>query len=172
VLDDEGLEGYERQSFFQRRYGGWAGFFLGPPVRLVLGAVLLVGCILWAKQNELLPTRADAGLVERGISEPAEGKKSPTLTAVGTAAPTGEAPRRIARRPALFVRWLPRAITDWADGWHVGVAGAMLILSAFARQPRLGLFVVPAACIMIIAPALLGEARAPRLNRTARPRPL
>jgi membrane protein implicated in regulation of membrane protease activity len=148
VLDDEGLEGYEHLSYFQRRYGGWAGFFLGPPVRLALGAILLAACVLWVKQNDLLPTQVP------GVAHGSE-ETSSTATA---RAPQG---KRDAPPAPLHLRHVPNSITHWVNGWHVGIAGAMLIISALLSRPALGLWLIPAAAVMVFGAGALSGAREP-----------
>ncbi|MDQ3439793.1 MAG: serine/threonine protein kinase, partial [Planctomycetota bacterium] len=144
MLDDEGLEGFEHLSYFQRRYGGWAGLFLGPAVRFALGAVLLTGCILWVKQNKLFNTDAiataklEAASALDGMSGDRAGD-----SAVGAVDATKP------RKP-LELRAVPAGLTRFFDGWSPGVAGVILIFSALFNAPTLGLFIVPAALITFL----------------------
>jgi hypothetical protein len=154
VMDDEGLEGYERLNYFQRRWGGWSGFFLGSMVRLALGALLLTACVLWAKQNNLLPTREAAGLVHGRMSSGID-----ELTASGAAKPgeTTDVPKTDdpRQKQALRLSFAPKAITDWFNYWSVGIAGVVLIFSALFKAPKLGLFLIPAALMMVLGPTLM-----------------
>ena len=155
VLDDEGLEGFEHQSYFQRRYGGWAGFFLGPAVRLVLGAALLAGGVLWAKQNNLLPTREAATLVSGRVAQDIDPLSEGAIRKASqfpSASPTPATPRTTR---ALRVSFLSPALTHWVDGWYAAIAGVVLVLSAFSKAPKLGLFLVPAAVLMLFGPHFL-----------------
>jgi serine/threonine protein kinase len=146
VLDDEGLEGYKHQSWFMRRFGGWAGFFLGPPVRFILGALLIAGCMTWVRHNDLLPTERVTDTLKSAID-----------TAGGGAKPSDQAPVALERGAPEILRldFLPDWITRWFGGWQAGIAGAMLVLSAFVTAPKLGLFVVPAALVIVVGAVIL-----------------
>jgi hypothetical protein len=142
VLDDEGLEGYEHQSWFQRRFGGWAGFFLGPPVRFVLGAILIAGCMTWVKHNDLLPTERVTDTVNQALNTAAgQSQAQKTASAARIAEP-------------LALDYLPAWLTRWFGGWQAGIAGALLIISTFVTAPKLGLFVVPAALVTVFGAAI------------------
>jgi eukaryotic-like serine/threonine-protein kinase len=145
MLDDEALEGFEHLSYFQRRYGGWAGLFLGPAVRFSLGAVLLTGCILWVKQNKLFNTDAIAAANQDAAAalERMSGDDA-THTAAAIAA---ESPNP--RKP-LELKMVPARATRYFDGWAPGIAGAILVFSAFFSTPSLGLFIVPAALLTFL----------------------
>ena len=143
MLDDEGLEGFEHLSYFQRRYGGWAGLFLGPAVRFSLGAVLLTGCILWVKQNKLFNTDAIAA-VKMDTAAAIDG-----ISANDAAAATVAASTSTPRKP-LELKMVPARATRYFDGWAPGVAGVILVFSSFFSAPSLGLFIVPAALITFL----------------------
>lgn len=132
VLDDEGLEGYEHLSYFQRRYGGWAGFFLGPAVRLIVGMILMAVCVLWARQNELLPTQVPisiAGTNESATAVAARPKERQTESL------------RIGSGSQMSIGLL--------SGWQVGIAGLLLVVSALVKSPGIGLYLFPAAAVML-----------------------
>ena len=143
MLDDEGLEGFEHLSYFQRRYGGWAGLFLGPAVRFSLGAVLLTGCILWVKQNKLFNTDAIAA-VKMDTAAAIEGVSGNDAANAAAAAQVSKP-----RKP-LELRVVPPRATRYFDGWAPGVAGVILVFSAFFSAPSLGLFIVPAALVTFL----------------------
>jgi serine/threonine protein kinase len=136
ALGDEGLEGFEHLSYFQRRYGGWAGFFLAPPVRFVLGVILMAGCLTWARQNDLMPTDMDLGGARSGSDAPAS---------VVNARPPVE---------PLKIGAAPRFLTRWFGGWQAGAAGLLLALSMILNHPRAGLYMIPAALVIIIGAAI------------------
>jgi serine/threonine protein kinase/membrane protein implicated in regulation of membrane protease activity len=144
MLDDEGLEGFEHLSYFQRRYGGWAGLFLGPAVRFSLGAVLLTGCILWVKQNQLFNTDAIAAARQEAATA-LEGVSGSDATSSAAGVTVTAKPRK-----PLELRVVPMSMTRYFDGWSPGVAGAILIFSALFSAPSLGLFIVPAGLIMFL----------------------
>jgi hypothetical protein len=132
LLVDEGLEGYEHQSYFQRRYGGWSGFFLAPPVRFVLGVILMAGCLTWARQNDLMPTDVNiAGASSKSEAPAVEAKPLPPAE-------------------PLKIGSVPRMLTRWFGGWQAGAAGLLLAVSMLLNHPRIGLYMIPAALVIII----------------------
>jgi hypothetical protein len=142
--DDEGLEGWEQLSYFQRRYGGWQGFFLGSLVRFGLGAFLLFGGLLWAHQNNLLKAENATALL-RADAE----KTFVNGEAVKVEGPIVETP---AETHPLDLKGVPAVITNLFDHWAVPLAGLLLLLSAIFQGTNLGVFMIPAAAIMVIAP--------------------
>jgi hypothetical protein len=148
MLDDEGLEGFEHLSSFQRRYGGWAGLFLGPSVRFLLGAALLTGCILWVKQNKII-TRERLATLSTTVKD----QSSDIVGGVDATKITGAAQNVVdtsVQSKPLDLPMVPSFLTRLFDGWAPGIAGAMLVLSAFFSGPSLGIFLVPAALITFL----------------------
>ncbi|HEY7087163.1 MAG TPA: hypothetical protein VH518_03680, partial [Tepidisphaeraceae bacterium] len=148
VLDDDGLEGFEKLSYFQRRYGGWAGFFLGPPVRFILGAILVACCLTWASNNDLLPTQSRAANVKQDVAS--------ALDSLGSGGRGSAAPRSTESGiKDLELSFAPSSMTHWLSGWQVGVAGLILVISTFITAPKIGLFALPAALVAILGVAVL-----------------
>jgi hypothetical protein len=148
MLDDEGLEGFEHLSYFQRRYGGWSGLFLGPSVRFLLGAVLMTGCILWVKQNKVVTGERLATLstaVQEQGSDIVDGVNATKIADVAG----GVVDTSIETRP-LDLPMVPVFLTRFFDGWAPGVAGLVLLLSVPFSGPKLGLFIVPAALLTFL----------------------
>jgi membrane protein implicated in regulation of membrane protease activity len=148
MLDDEGLEGFEHLSYFQRRYGGWAGLFLGPSVRFLLGAVLLTGCILWVKQNKIIPGERLATLGATVKDQSSDIVGGVDATKISGAA-QNVVDTSVESKP-LDLPMIPSFATRLFDGWAPGIAGAMLVISALFSGPSLGIFLVPAALIMFL----------------------
>jgi eukaryotic-like serine/threonine-protein kinase len=65
----DGLEGWEHQSYFRRRYGSIWNLVFGPPVRFIAGCALLFVCVLWLR-NVPVGTEAIVGTVDAAL--PAE----------------------------------------------------------------------------------------------------
>jgi hypothetical protein len=105
-------------------------------VRFVLGVILMAGCLTWARQNDLMPTDMDLGGARSGSDAPAS---------VINARPPVE---------PLKIGAAPRIITRWFGGWQAGVAGLLLALSMLLNHPRVGLYMVPAAGVIIIGAAI------------------
>lgn len=151
ALADEGLEDWERLSYFQRRYGGVGGLLLGPSVRFGLGAILLIGAILWVNQNRINPAQQLSEVV--GVAT----DQLPRLTeasAMRTGSAVEQAVRPKTTRP-LNIEPIPPLITRWFNGWHVAIAGLLLLVSTFFEGNRLGWFLIPAAAMIFFGPTAL-----------------
>ncbi len=169
ALSDEGLEGYERRSWLQRRYGGMSGYFLGPAVRFLIGALFMAGFLTWLNQNQVVGS-THAFLL--GDAPVIEGDVRTDLTAAGgsgAAAAAADARQRQAARAQeqadgpklrkLTIRGAPAIITDefatnWLTGadnaWNFAIAGGILMLSAFRQGRLLGVFLIPTALLIVL----------------------
>lgn len=148
MLEDEGLEGFEHLSYFQRRYGGWAGLFLGPSVRFLLGAVLLTGCILWIKQNQII-----TGERLSSLSTTVKDQTGDIVGGVNATKIAGAAQNVVdtsVKSKPLDLPMVPMFFTRFFDGWAPGIAGALLVISTFFSGPSLGIFLVPAALVTFL----------------------
>ena len=104
--------------------------------RFLLGALLLTGCALWLRQNDVTSGGA-ARWFEIAFSAPADLQR-------------------------LQIPLLPDAVAGLFSSMNAGIAGILLLLSAILfRGYRISLFVLPAAAVMVFgsrlgAPGLLG----------------
>ncbi|HEX8199610.1 MAG TPA: serine/threonine-protein kinase [Isosphaeraceae bacterium] len=128
--------------------GGLPARLLGPRARLLAGALLLAGCLAWMHQNRLISGREITDLATQAIetrditqAQKALQSKVATLQRVAT---------RTTRPLALPL--LPARVAGLFRGFNPGVAGLILVASAFFRGWRLGLFVVPAAALAVLGP--------------------
>jgi len=107
---------------------------LGPPIRFVVGAVLLAGWVLWLQQNQGL----------------AEGVLAKLATAIGEADwkaldPFGK---------ALDLPLLPAVIREVFHGFRPGIAGLILIVSALMRRWQAAIVAWLATLLLLLGPAL------------------
>lgn len=116
-------------SQWRWRFGKWLDLFFGSYARFLLGAILIVSCLLWAVQNELLDS------------------VSPSLAFTG---PVTEA---TGLSPVVPLR-IP-LIGQLIYSFDSLVAGAVLLLSAIVPRWRMSVFVIPAAAIAMLG-TLLG----------------
>jgi serine/threonine protein kinase len=142
-LSGEAMDDWEQLSYFQRRWGGLTGLFFGPAVRFCFGCILLLGCLAWAKQNNLLSATAVAGLarVTYENTDIIEGADIGAFKAAAEKAVTETVDTEASTVP-LTLSMVPPVITDFWDDWWPGLAGALLILSSFFDGALLGLLVV------------------------------
>jgi hypothetical protein len=110
----------------------------------LLGTALLVGCLLWVDQNEILSSAQIHDVATRALAHP------DPLQAVRDARIDVRMP---ARTEPLRLSFLPRPVAHLFNGFHAGAAGLILIGSAFFRGARMGLFALPGAAIALLGPA-------------------
>ncbi|WP_222434898.1 serine/threonine-protein kinase [Blastopirellula retiformator] len=96
-------------------------FLTGAPLRILVGAILLSGCVLWLHQNHLLSGDLTTALDMKRTYEPLE---LPMLTS---------------------------DLSRFFSSFSTGVAGLVLLASAFFGSWRLSLFAWPAAAVILFA---------------------
>lgn len=129
------------------RRGGPLDMVFGPRPRFLVGAALVAGCLLWMHQNGIVSGKHLEQL-KAAAQKTIETKDAGALTDLKELqidTPTRTEPLKL---PAI-----PRAITRWFDSFNPGVAGFILIASAFFRGSRMSLFAAPAAAIALFGPA-------------------
>jgi hypothetical protein len=107
-----------------------AGSFLGGSVRFMLGASLLLICLLWMHTRHLLPGASDLDEAE-------------TYTSVWERAREAE---------PLHVPLVPEVVLRAFASINPGVAGVLLLLSAVWRSWKIGFVQLLAAATMVIGP--------------------
>jgi hypothetical protein len=117
---------------------GLLGMVLGAKVRFLLGAVILAGFLLWLNQNEML--RSDR-LTKLGTDVAGKGDVHKGLA---------EAEQRLGglERP-LELPMVSASVAEWFSNLNAGVAGLLLVLSAFFRGWRVSLLVLPGAAVVL-----------------------
>ena len=127
----------------------------GPRARFLLGGVLLAGFFLWMHQNALIEAEAirRAGLNattdgERGLADARDLGRKVADKVQGVA-------EGATRTTSLEVRGLSPTLTRRLDGFGLGVAGLILVLSAGFRGIRFAAFAVPGALIAALGPQLI-----------------
>lgn len=107
-----------------------AALLLGTGTRCLLAAFLLAAWTLWVYQN---------AIAYRSFST----FETSTLTR------TAEALWQYLKHPKepLGVRGIPAELTRWVDGWNIGVAAILLLVSLFYRGHVMGLFVLLGAAV-------------------------
>lgn len=145
----------EKGQLYRPRDGGWPDLLLGPRTRFLLGAGLLVGFLAWANQNGLVERRH----VEQVAQRAREAVQARDLGAIPEAARAvaGDVQGRVAAKPRtepLRLPGAPAAISRLFDGYGSGVAGLILLGSAFVRGWKPSLFAIPAAILALAGPSL------------------
>jgi serine/threonine protein kinase len=121
---------------------GLFGLLFGARMRFLVGAVLLVGCLLWVRQNSQAWEQDLKKLADQARAQ----QTAPDMKALQE-----QLSRERATKP-LELPLVPAVITGLFDSFNPGVAGLLLVLSAFFRGPRVALFCWPAAVLAFAGP--------------------
>jgi eukaryotic-like serine/threonine-protein kinase len=145
----------EGPPVWREALGSLVHLLFGPRTRFLIGGVLLAGFLIWLHQNDLGLSAEDAkqaganaaGGTEKALeaAETLAKKANDSIQKVANAHPT---------KP-LEVPWLSPAVARRLDGFGLGVAGLILILSSFFQGGRFAVFVVPGAIVAVIGPQLI-----------------
>jgi hypothetical protein len=117
----------------------------GPRARFLLGAVLVVGCLLWVDQNGIVTGTQIQEAAARAVEHP-DPLKALRDTRIDVHVPAQTKP--------LHLPFLPQPLANLFQGWGAGAAGVILILSALIRGARMALFALPGAAVAMIGPRL------------------
>lgn len=129
--DKEDVRAAQKAASFNRTAGAFFGIFLGVRPRVLLGLVLLCGFLFWLHWNKMMPG-----------SNPEVNLSNLTWVWKTLEEKTG----------VLEVPLLPSLLTAPFASVNAGVAGLILVLSIFCSGNRIGLFLMPAAFIMVLGP--------------------
>jgi hypothetical protein len=122
----------EHHGYFKRRFGTPLDFLLGPHPRILVAAAVIFLFALWVKDSGGLVVQGDAiGKASDAIEKVKSGN---TLTANDVSVNVGIKAERPLRLPMV-----PDWIEDLVGNYNGGLAGALLLLSAFFSGKRLGL---------------------------------
>jgi hypothetical protein len=108
---------------------------LGAKLRFLAGAILITVCLLWMYQNRLLEEDNLQKLFAEIIK-------------------TQDFQKLEQRDVALWLPGVPTNLTQWFSGFYPGIAGLVLLLSAFFGGWRMSLLVWPAAVLALFGPVL------------------
>ena len=127
----------------------------GPRVRFLLGALLLAMSLVWMHQNALIKV-ADIQKAGQTLTQDQqkalEDAKALSQQTVDSVRDVAEGKRATQR---LEVEGVSPEVTRRLDGFGLGEAGLILLISAFFRGRKLSAFVLPAAAIAVIGPHLV-----------------
>lgn len=112
-------------------------FVLSGKVRFVLGCLLIVGCALWAKQNDIV-SREQLRSVASDVSQKLQSTDMKNLT------------QAVKLQTAEPLR-LP-VVGRFFDSWYPGIAGFMLMVLGLFRGWKMSLFALPATALIILGP--------------------
>jgi hypothetical protein len=111
---------------------------LSGKVRFLLGCLLLAGCGLWARQNNLV-SGEKLKSVTSGVTQNLKASDVQNLTQT----------IKLQKAEPLRVPVVGR----YFDSWYPGIAGAMLVVLGLFRGWKMSLFALPAAACIVVGPA-------------------
>lgn len=134
----------------------------GPRIRFLVGAALVFGCLLWIDQNEIVTGAQVSEAVTKVKQVATKAVQSNDVSVVRELKPehlidtdaitrAKEAFQKGSR--PLELPALPGFLARRFDGFNAGVAGLLLIVSAFFSSPRMNLFGTLAGLTAWLAPA-------------------
>jgi eukaryotic-like serine/threonine-protein kinase len=115
----------------------------GARLRFLLGAALVAGFLVWAHQNKIYSTDQIKDAATKAFENPETLRDA----RIDVHLPAG------ATTP-LQTSFLPGPIARLFHDFNPGVAGLILIVSAFFRGSRVGYFAIPGAAIALFGPSL------------------
>jgi len=127
------------------------GVIFGPRARFLWGCALVAGCLLWMHQNGVLrqPSEEEWNQTVRKFGDLGTAiQESGTQGALVKSEQL--AVERSGRYKPLELPILPATVTAVFDSFNPGIAGLVLILSAFVAGLKISLFVFPAAAAMLL----------------------
>ena len=135
LLAEDAEDTQAKRDEARRRHAKPSGpinFVLGARARFLVGALLIAACVIWMRQN---------GMIGQGQSLDELGT---TLKAATTEAEIGT--------EALKLPLLPESVLVHFNSVNVGLAGLILVFSAFFPGVKMAFLMVPAAAV-----AMFGE---------------
>jgi len=111
---------------------------LGARMRFVVGALLVIACVLWMHKNDLIPgsLKEQTGSVESLKQVNLESIKQIRLGDASEAEP-------------LTIPLAPSIVTELLSSYSAGLAGLVLLASCIFRGKKMTVFMVPAAGIIL-----------------------
>jgi hypothetical protein len=138
----------------------------GARTRFLLGGVFLAGCLIWMHQNDLYSAEE---IRQAGLNAPNDHEKAVSdATEIGRkiAANVKNVADAAKETKSLDLVGLPPDLSRRLDGFGLGVAGLILIVSSGFAGLRIAAFAIPGALIAALGPRLI-EAGARPLGTTS-----
>ena len=149
VVDD--LEPGERvhESWIQRRHGGVIGLLLGPRVRFPIALLLLVTFSLWFHSVNPDFPRNLGKVMQDTVNQAHDNLSGEAARRVALVRPTVEEKHPTHHGVNLF--YIPSSLQPKLNGYAIGLAGLLLLISCFFTAWKPGLFSLIAAAVILIA---------------------
>ncbi len=144
---------YKKQQSTMKRLSPWLDRFLGSYARFLIGCFLIVGCLMWARQNDLLVSvdqlkeigKQGASAIQETI---AQGEAGDAVTEVSEAAKL-----KGQEMLAAGTSKETKPFLGLFDSFNPLIAGFILLFSTIVFGWRMAIFVVPAAIVSMFVSA-------------------
>jgi serine/threonine protein kinase len=121
---------------------------IGPKVRFLVGALLVTGCLLWVNQNQKIYQQKLKEIQETAAHLNVSDIQDTTAKLQEGLVKSTEGLEGLKSEP-LSLPVVPGFITSWFDSFSPGIAGLILIFSAFFGGWKIGLISWPAALVAL-----------------------
>ncbi len=141
-------QGKEGAGFARRATATMMAHLFGSKLRFAIGGLLIAGCALWAKENNLLDSASLERIkqtTEQAAAQVTELAKNQSLDSVKNAQDKGQE----------IVKQLSQPTKPWSmiplfDSFSPGVVGVLILLSSLVYGWRYSIFAVSAATIVLL----------------------
>ncbi len=127
----------------------------GSRTRFLAGGALLAGCLLWMNQNSLISGDKIKDVVAVATTDREQAVSGAKAIQEETVARVQGVARGETATKQLEVGGLSPEVTHRLDGFGLGVAGLILVLSSFFQGVRFAAFAVPGALVAALGPHLI-----------------
>jgi len=143
-----------RHSYLERRFGGPHDILFGDSMRLVLGALMLIGFLTWCYQNKMLVGQEFAEHLKHKVDQKWDTIAKP-WTIDGQGGPTSESQGPDRKDPRtqyydLKIKGVPPDVAHALSSYNAAVAAVILLLSAWYRGGKIGLLIIPIAALALL----------------------
>lgn len=150
----ESLEGWERQGYLKRRFGGPLDILLGRRVRFLLAALILLGAAQWIRINGTEAMGKSFSQVTQTLAEAPTQIKDKLDTAIDKGAPpktetSGPSEEETTSLKPLDIPGVPQWICDAVGSWNGVLAGVLLLLSVVIYGHTMSVGVILGAAIIL-----------------------
>ncbi|MFK7820303.1 MAG: serine/threonine protein kinase, partial [Planctomycetaceae bacterium] len=127
-----------------KRFSSLANTAFGSRVRFIVGCLLITGCLLWIRQNDLFSTDTLKTATEAAMQS-GDVLQINLKDVAGSLDTSNETTRTALNLPM---------IGGLFNDFQPGIAGLLLVVSAFLSGYRMSVFAIPAALIVLFGPGL------------------
>jgi hypothetical protein len=127
----------------------------GPRTRFLAGGILLAASLVWMHQNDLIQVEEIKNLGANAVNDKEKAVDDARKIGQKTVENVKGVVSGETKTKQLQIDGLSPQVTSRLDGFGLGVAGLILILSAFFRGQRFAAFAVPGALIAAFGPHLI-----------------